>query len=332
MSTQSRTIVITGGAGFIGATTARALADLGHRVVLGDISGLTDVGRYILGDRVDEIEARHCAVDSWPSVTELISDVRPDVVVHIASITNPVALEKNPFSALRVNVEGTFNVLEASRQFGVGRVIYFSSIGALPTVQYEPIDAAHPTILPSEGPGAGFYGASKLASEAFSLTYHSTFGLDVRIVRPSAVYGFGMNWPIYIKPMVEASVRGEAVSFDSGGPFPRDYTHVSDVASLVVALLDAPDDADRVFYAATGEPLVTAAELAGIVRDIVPGAEITIADRLSHEDELELRYRGWLSIANGQEQLGWEPTYRSLVDGVRAYVEHYREFLAADVA
>jgi nucleoside-diphosphate-sugar epimerase len=306
MSTQPRTIVITGGAGFIGATTARALAVLGHRVVLGDISGLTTVGRYILGDRVDEIELRHCAVDSWPSVTELISDVRPDVVVHIASITNPVALEKNPFAALRVNVEGTFNVLEASRQTGVERVIYFSSIGALPTVQYEPIDAAHPTILPSEGPGSSFYGASKLASEAFGLTYHSTFGLDVRIVRPSAVYGLGMNWPIYIKPMVEASVRGEAVSFDSGGPFPRDYTHVSDVASLVGALLDAPEDADRVFYAATGEPLVTAAELAGIVRDVVPGADIAIADRHSNEVELVLRYSGRLSIANAQEQLGWE--------------------------
>jgi NAD(P)-dependent dehydrogenase (short-subunit alcohol dehydrogenase family) len=72
MSTQPRTIVITGGAGFIGATTARALADLGHRVVLGDISELTAVGRYILVDRVDEIELRYCAVDSWPSVTELI--------------------------------------------------------------------------------------------------------------------------------------------------------------------------------------------------------------------------------------------------------------------
>jgi nucleoside-diphosphate-sugar epimerase len=262
-------------------------------------------------------------------VTELLSDVHPDAVVHIASITNPVALQKNPFAALRVNVEGTFNVLEASRQLGVGRVIYFSSIGALPKVQYEPIDAAHPTILPSEGPGSSFYGASKLASEAFALAYHSTFGLDVRIVRPSAVYGLGMNWPIYIKPMVEGAVRGEAVSFNSGGPFPRDYTHVSDVASLVVALLDAPDTADRVFYAATGEPLVTAAELANIVKEVVPGAKITIADRLSPEDMLELRYRGRISIASNTEQLGWEPRYRLLADGVRAYVERYREFLAA---
>jgi nucleoside-diphosphate-sugar epimerase len=331
MSAKSRTIVITGGAGFIGATTARALADLGHRVVLGDVSALSPVGRYILGDRAEEIVLRHCAVDSWPSVTELLSDAHPDAVVHIASITNPVALQKNPFAALRVNVEGTFNVLEASRQLGVGRVIYFSSIGALPAIQYEPIDAAHPTILPSEGPGSSFYGASKLASEAFALTYHSTFGLDVRIVRPSAVYGLGQNWPIYIKPMVEGAVRGEAVSFDSGGPFPRDYTHVSDVASLVVALLDAPDGADRVFYAATGQPLVTAAQLARIVEEVVPGAKITIADRLSPEDMLELRYRGQISIATAIEQLGWKPRYRSLIDGVREYVASYRAFLAANV-
>lgn len=320
------TVLITGGTGFIGSTTAALLVEQGHGVVVADVNEFSDEGRHILGARSDEIELVRCSVDAWPALMDAISRTKPVSVIHLAAVASPIALERNPLSALRVNVEGTFNVLEICRQVGVGTVVVFSSIGALPSVQYEPIDAAHPTILPREGPGAGFYGASKLAAEAFALTYASTFDLDVRIIRPSAVYGFGMNWPIYIKPMVEGAVRGELVRFESGASFPRDYTHVEDVASLAAALLEAPADADRVFYGATGNPLVTAGELAEIVREIVPGADITIPDRLSAADELELPYRGRLSIANATDQLGWRPRY-SVVEGVRRYVETYRDFL-----
>jgi len=320
-------VVVTGGAGFIGSTIARRLLDEGHTVTAADIAGLSESARYILGARLADVHERHCAVDSWPEVIDLVRHTRPDVIVHVAAIANPVYLERNPLAALRVNVEGTFNVLEAARQFEVRTVIFLSSIGALPSVQYEPIDASHPTILATEGPGSGFYGASKLAGEAFALTYATTFGLDVRIIRPSAVYGLGMNWPIYIKPMVEGAVRGESVRFSSGASFPRDYTHVDDVASLVSSLLNAPSTADRVFYGATGRPLVTAAQVAQIVRDLVPGADIEIGDAMSAGDELEIRYRGQLSIANAVEQLGWSPVYPTLREGIAEYIESYRQFL-----
>jgi nucleoside-diphosphate-sugar epimerase len=166
-----------------------------------------------------------------------------------------------------------------------------------------------------------------VAGEALCFGYHQGFGLDFRSVRPSAVYGFGMQWPIYIKPMVEGAVRGETVKLGSGGPMPRDYTHVSDVAGLAVAVLDAPSTADRIFYGATGQPLTTAAEAALIVMDLVPGSRIEIADVLSDADRIELDYRGRISIDNALQQLGWTPKYRSLRDGVAEYIERYRAFL-----
>lgn len=322
------TTLITGGAGFIGSTLARRLLDQEERVVLADVKPLGAEARFVLGDAAAEIPVERVAVDSWSKVAEAIATHRPRRIVHIAALTNPVVLEHDPLAALRVNVEGTVNVLEASRLFDVERVILFSSIGALASVSYEPIDGDHPVIRTREGPGSGFYGASKVAGEAFGLAYAAHMGVDVRIVRPSAVYGFGMAWPIYIKPMVEGAVRGEPVRFESGGGFPRDYTHVADVATLTVALLGAPDDVDRIFYAATGEPLVTAAQAAAHVREIVPGADIEIADGLSSEDELEIRYRGRLSIANACEQLGYRPRFAALRDGLAEYVDRYRAFLA----
>ena len=59
------------------------------------------------------------------------------------------------------------------------------------------------------GPWAGFYGASKIASEAFCFAYREVFGVDFVVIRPSAVYGFGMKVPMLLKPMVENSVRGK---------------------------------------------------------------------------------------------------------------------------
>lgn len=75
--------------------------------------------------------------------------------------------------------------------------------------RYEPIDADHPTITARVGP-LGAYGAAKVAAEAFAFAYNQSFGLDTRIVRPSALYGFGMSWfaPNYIKQIVEPGGAG----------------------------------------------------------------------------------------------------------------------------
>jgi nucleoside-diphosphate-sugar epimerase len=329
MAESDRPVLVTGGTGFIGTYVVTALLASGRSVVAFDVRGLTTEGRFLLGDRAEDAVVEEGSVDDWSRVLHVVRTHRPIDVVHLATITNPVYLFTNPMPGVRVNFEGTVNVLEAARLFDVRRIVYFSSIGVLPAKQYEPIDAAHPIFLAREAVPTGVYGASKIAGEAFCFAYNQAFGTDFRTIRPSAVYGFGMQWPIFIKPMVEGAVRGETVTFESGGPFPRDYTHASDLASLAVACLDGPDDADRVFYGATGEPLVTAGEVAEIVMDVVPGSRIEIPDVLSEADQMELPYRGRLSIDNARSQLGWEPRFKDVRDGIADYVERYRAFLDA---
>jgi len=328
MPDADRPVLVTGGTGFIGSYVVKALLESGRHVVAFDVRGYTAESRFILGDLVEQVTVEEGSIDDWSRVLHVVKQHRPLDVVHLATITHPVFLFTNPMPGVRVNFEGTINVLEASRIFDLRRIVYFSSIGVLPARQYEPIDAAHPIFLAQGAVPTGVYGASKIASEAFCFAYNQAFGTDFRTIRPSAVYGFGMQWPIYVKPMVEGAVRGEAVTFDSGGPFPRDYTHASDLASLAVACLDAPDDADRVFYGATGEPLVTAGEVARIVMELVPGSRIEIPDVLTEADQMELPYRGRLSIESNRTQLGWEPRFKSIRDGLADYIERYRAFLA----
>jgi len=329
MAEADRPVLVTGGTGFIGSYVVKSLLESGPRVIALDVRGYTPQGRFVLDGRADEVVVEEGSVDDWVRVLHVVKEHRPADVVHLATITNPVYLFTNPMPGVRVNFLGTIHILEAARLFEMRRIVYFSSIGVLPAKQYEPIDAAHPIFLPREAVPTGVYGASKIAGEAFCFAYNQAFGTDFRTIRPSAVYGFGMQWPIFVKPMVEGAVRGEVVTFESGGPFPRDYTHASDVASLAVALLDAPDDTDRVFYGATGQPLVTAAEVARIVMELVPGSRIEIPDVLSEADQMELPYRGQLSIENARRHLGWEPRFTDIRDGLADYIERYRVFLAA---
>lgn len=323
------TVLLTGGAGFVGAYITKVLVEEGYDVCVFDIAEPTDQGRYLLGDVITRVRYERGPIEDLSSLIELVSLLKPRYIVHTASIMNPLLLMKMPMRGFRVNLEGTINVLEAMRLIGgVERLVYFSSIGVLPTIQYEPIDAAHPVFLPKEGFPTGIYGASKAAGEAFCFAYLHAFGTEFRIIRPSAVYGFGMQWPMFVKPMVEGALAGEPVRFASGARFPRDYTHAEDIATLTAAMLRAPDDADRIFYGATGAPLVTAAEVADIVRELVPGADIEIKDGFTAEDELELPYRGQMTIEPNRSQLGWAPKH-DIRSGVADFVERYRGYREA---
>jgi nucleoside-diphosphate-sugar epimerase len=325
-------ILVTGGAGFIGGYVTRELVELGRAVtVLGRGRSTTPDMQFALREQMGRFATETGSVEDFPALLATFVRVRPAIVVHAASNVEVVNLYRDPYVAFQTNVTGTLNVLEAARRTGVERVVDISSIGVLPAIQYEPIDPAHPIVLAREGPGSGAYGAAKASGELFAFAYQRAYGIDVRIIRPSAVYGFGMQWHSsnYMKEFVEPAVRGEKVRVPSGGRLPRDYTHVLDVASLTVRVVDCDEDADRIFYAATGEPLVTAAQAAKLVAELVPGSGIEIADVMTADDEIEASFRGVISIANAKAQLGWKPRYSSLREGIQQYIEAYRSFLAS---
>ena len=327
---MGRTVMVTGGSGLIGSYVLRRLAEGGHTVLNFDLRKPGPEAAWWLRPVAERIQFVLGGVDNWGDVVDAVKTYQPDTIVHIAAVVNLPLLDKRPGLAMNVNFGGAFNILEAARLFGIDRMVYFSSIAVLPGIQYEPVDVNHPIFLANEGPGASFYAAAKVASEAFCWAYHQSYGVDFIILRPSAVYGFGMQWPIFIKPMVENSVRGMPTRFEKGREFPRDYTHVADVAHAVERAVDIPANQvqDRVFYVATGRPLVTAGELAGTVKMLIPDADIEIGSGLSEADLLEIRYRGVLNIANAREQLGFEPEFVDIEKGVADYIKVYRQYLA----
>jgi nucleoside-diphosphate-sugar epimerase len=324
---RSRPVLVTGGAGFAGSYIVRQLLDHGWEVVVYDLADFRAESAYLVG-RATPVVLERGSIDDWPRVLEVALRHRPSAVVHAGGVMDATFLDEHPTVALGTNVGGSLNLLEASRIVGgVSRFIFLSSIAVIGRKLYEPIDANHPTVSARAGP-LGAYGAAKAATEAFCFSHSQTFGLDVRVVRPSAVYGFGMSWyaPNYIKNIVEPAVLGEPVKLRTGGQVPRDYTHAADVAGLVCSILEGPDEGDRIFYGATGRRLRTASEVCAIVRRLVPGSAVEIGDEWTEVDRAELPIRGQYDIGNGLA-LGWKPRFGELDDGIADYIERFQAFL-----
>jgi UDP-glucose 4-epimerase len=135
--------------------------------------------------------------------------------------------------------------------------------------------------------------------------------------------------PMYIKPMVENAVLGRPTRFKTGGRMKRDYTHVMDCSDGIVAALLAPPwkaGEQRVMNVAGGNAR-TAAEVANIVRDTIPGADIEIGDELTALEEQNVRMRTSLDIAAAKRLLNWSPQW-PLEKGIAEYAETFRRHVS----
>ncbi len=318
-------VMVTGGGGFLGAHIAYDLAHRGDEVLIYDLVPPNGERAWLIEKVKGNVQFERRSIEDLSSLLWVMREYRIQKVIHCAAIADPIYLRQNPFMALRVNVTGTINVLEAVRLLQIERIVFASSNGVLTVKQYEPLDEDHPVLLP-EGPAAGFYGASKISCEAFGLSYWIYHGMDFIALRPSSLFGFGMQIPLYIKPIIEESVKGLPVRLSAGKDTPRDYVYVKDMASAFVKALDVEKERikDRIFLIGTGKNLVTPEDAAKIVKEILPGSKIELDD--SPPDRNEFKHRGVINIDRARKQLGYEPQY-SFRTGIEDYIKTYQEFL-----
>lgn len=222
-------IVVTGGAGFIGANLCRALAARGDRVIaLDDLStgyavNLSGTGASLVAGSILD--------------RELLGDTvaLADTIVHLAARPSVPRSLEDPMASHDVNVTGTLNVLEAARHCGA-HVLLASSSSV-----YGDIDAPlkHED-LPTRPLSP--YGASKLAAEAYALSYAHSFGVPVLPFRFFNVYGplqsSGHAYAAVIPAFIDAALHGRPLPVHGDGKQTRDFTSV---ATVVATLMDAID-------------------------------------------------------------------------------------------
>ena len=187
-----------------------------------DVRDFMPEARFMIGDDVDVRPARDASIGDQARVLDVFRMHRPDEVVHAGMILDPAYLATNRSTAFQVNVGGVINLVEAMIAFGVPGSSTSRRSACCRASSTSPIDANHPILSRTPGPAPDFYGSTKVAAEAMLFAYHQALGLDFRTIRPSAVYGLGMNQYVGpIKAMVGTAVRGEPAHFEFGGAHPR---------------------------------------------------------------------------------------------------------------
>jgi len=300
--------LVTGGAGFIGSHLVDALLADGI-----DVLAVDDLSR----GRREQVNtaAEFTRMDvADPRLIELVGAHRPDIVFHLAAQIDVRRSVADPVADTQTNVVGTVNLLHASAQHGVRRVVFASSGGAI----YGDTDVI-PTPESHELRPASPYGTAKLCGEAYGTLYQRMRGLEFIALRYANVYGPRQD------PHGEAGVvaifaqrllRDAAVTINGDGLQTRDYVYVDDVVRANLAAMSSrtPDAVN------IGTGVET--DVDGLYERVrrVSGTEA----RTVHGDAKpgEQR-RSCLDIGHARTALGWEPSV-ALDEGLRRTTDFFR--------
>jgi len=302
-------ILVTGGAGFIGSNLVDALISLGHDVAV--VDNLSSGLKKNLNTK-----ARFYQIDICDKkLHEVFEREKPDIVYHHAAQIDVRKSGEDPVYDAEVNILGSLNLITNCLRYGVKKVVYASTGGAIyGDPQYLPADENHPINPISQ------YGISKHTVEHYLHLYSIIHGLEYVALRYSNVYGPRQN------PYGEAGVvaifaiqmlSGKQPTIFGPGDKTRDYTHVSDIVTANIIALDRGKNA--IYNIGTGTE--------------TKDQEIfdTLASVLSYKGKpiyAPVRpgevYRIALECSKAREELGWSPTL-SLREGIARTAEYYRQ-------
>ncbi|MFC7157900.1 NAD-dependent epimerase/dehydratase family protein [Halomarina halobia] len=299
---EGRSVLVTGGAGFIGSHLVDALAQDNEVHIIDDFS-TGRRGHVHPGATVIEGDVCDPAV-----VSEVIADV--DLVFHQAANASIKRSVDDPSASHRANVQGTLTVLERARRTDA-RVIVASSTAIYGNPTSVPISEDEPTTPTSP------YGVEKLAADHYARLYNELYDLDTVALRYFNVYGPRQACADYssvITTFLEQACSGQPITIEGDGSQIRDFVHVNDVvrANLLAATTDRVGEAYNV---GTGRS-VSVLELARLVADLTDSrGEVIHVDRRPGDIQ-----KSRADISKARRDLGYEPSV-GLHDGLAALVD-----------
>jgi UDP-glucose 4-epimerase len=311
---SSEGILVTGGAGFVGATLVRRLVASGYRVRVfdnlssGDEAHLAGVDAELVKGDIRDSDALDDALSGM------------DSVIHLAAAGSVVGSIQDPAGNFESNVLGTFRVLDAARRAGIARTVQASTGGALIG------DATPPVNEQSLPKPLSPYGASKLAGEGYAHAFAKTYGLRTVAVRFGNVYG---PWCARKRGVLnvyfESLHNGAPLVIFGDGTASRDYVHVSDIAQALQLALEKDVPGGTVVHAASGveTPLTV---LADLCRQAAGQPDHPIEYRPARLGEVG---RNFATYELAHELLGYSPTVRR-EDGIPLLWQWFKDEVFKD--
>jgi UDP-glucose 4-epimerase len=317
-----RSILITGGLGFIGSNLSRRLADLGARVTVVD-SLIPDYG----GNRfnLSGYESRVC-VD--------IADVRDpysmralvqgqDVIFNLAGQVSHIDSMTDPLTDLEINARSQLSILEACRYENPGvKIVYAGTRQQYGKPRYLPLDEDHlqaPTDV---------NGVNKLAGEWYHIVYHTAYGLRTTSLRLTNTYGprqlIKHNRQGFIGWFIRQAVEGQTIELYGDGRQLRDLTYVDDVVEAFL-LAGASEEANGRVYNLGGPAPISLYELACTIVEIAGSGGVALVPWPEERKKIDIG-DVYSSFSRIEAELGWRPG-TPLREGLARTLDYYRQHL-----
>ena len=315
-------ILVTGADGFIGSHLTEALVRGGH-----------DVRAFVLYNSFNSWGwLDQCGEDVRGKFEVFAGDIRDphgvrkamagcDRVLHLAALIAIPYSYHSPDTYVDTNIKGTLNVVQAARELEVEKIVHTSTSEVYGTAQYVPIDEKHP--LQGQSP----YSASKIGADQIAMSFYTSFGTPVAILRPFNTYGPRQSARAVIPTIIIQLANGKR-QIKLGAVHPtRDFNYVTDTVAGFIAALQSSQATGEVinigsnFEISIGDTARTIGEVMGVEIDIV-------ADEQRLRPEKSEVERLWAANAKAQELLGWQPQCGGLEGfrfGLSETVDWFRE-------
>tara|TARA_B100000035_G_scaffold314981_1_gene333295 strand:- start:1866 stop:2849 length:984 start_codon:yes stop_codon:yes gene_type:complete len=218
---MNKKILITGATGFIGSHLVELLIEKGYSVVAFDRYSINNDWGWLENSKFkNEMEVILGDIRDFDSVSKAMKGC--SIVFHLAALIGIPYSYISPLAYIRTNIEGAYNILESSKNQGVDQILITSTSETYGTAQKVPIDELHPLV------GQSPYSASKIGADQLAISYHKSFQMPLKIVRPFNTYGPRQSARAIIPTIISQILNGEeTINLGSLTPT-RDLTFVTD--------------------------------------------------------------------------------------------------------
>ena len=319
-----KNVFVTGATGLVGSILVRTLTDFGANVSALIFDSPAD-SELVQSGLINELNLYNGNLSDYQLVSRALVQSEPDYIFHLGAQTIVGKGLIDPKGTFETNVQGTWNILEAARNFSpqLLSIVVASSDKAYGEAKILPYDESFP--LHGDGP----YDVSKSCTDLISQSYGKTYNLPVSIARCGNIYGPGdTNWSRIVPGTFHSLLTKQTPVLRSDGTFLRDYIFVKDVvdAYLVLALKQAdlaPGEAFNFSHDRAYSVLEIYSEICQVV--LQKYLEPMVLNSVTHEIHDQ-----HLTSSKAKEKLGWEAKY-SLESGLKESLPWYRELIARKV-